>query len=196
VYIYATIVVCKSPLAYLTLALGNEKIQFNPLKTQVMKNYYKQPEGKEILRRLLRISVMGIIILLWILIDKGNIYGQSLGTQDRSLSQALDAEVDSPLYKGGDGDPEGDELPTDDEGDDFVTRPNPVEGELVFDFEFTVRTDIPFEVLDPLGRLAAHGTFEQGISSQSIDFSKFRPGMYIVRLDLGDKVKVRRIIKN
>lgn len=161
-----------------------------------MKNYYKQEERKELLGRLLRISVMGVIVLLWILIDKGNIYGQSLGDQNKALKQALDAQVGSPFFKGGDGDPEGDDLPTDEEGDEFVTRPNPVQGELVFDFEFTVRTDIPYEVLDPLGRLAAHGTFQQGINSQGIDFSKFRSGMYIVRLHLGDKVKVRRIIKN
>lgn len=161
-----------------------------------MKHNYKQQEGHELLGRLLKISVISILILVWILIDKGNIYGQSLTQKDDASKQALQGQMDSPLFKGGDDEPSGDELPTDDEGDDFVTRPNPVKTELVFDFEFTVKTNIPYDVLDPLGRLAAQGTFEPGIRTQSIDFSKFKTGMYIVRLDLGDKVKVRRIIKN
>lgn len=161
-----------------------------------MKNNYQQQKGNELLGRLLKLSAIGILILVWILIDKGNVYGQSLTQKDLTLKKAQHTQMDTPLFKGGDDEPDSEGLPTEDEGDEFVTKPNPVKDELVFDFEFTVRTAIPYEVVDPLGRLAAQGNFVPGIRSQTIDFSKFKTGMYIVRLDLGDKVKVRRIIKN
>jgi len=67
--------------------------------------------------------------------------------------------------------------------------------DLVFDFEFTVKVGIPYEVVDALGRLAVKGTFSPGISTQSIDLSRLRTGMYLVRLDMGRKVEVRKILK-
>ena len=159
-----------------------------------MKNIYSESKNKKAVRGLLRVSAIIIMVMVWILIDKGNIYGQSISDRDVISKSDVAQGLQSAQLREGD-DERGGELPAEDEGDEFVVRPNPVVGELVFDFEFTVKSGIPYEVLDPLGRLAAQGIFEPGVSSQSIDFSHLKTGMYLVRLDLGDKMEVRRIIK-
>lgn len=164
-----------------------------------MKNIYRQSESEKAVGRLLRISAVIIMVMVWILIDKGNIYGQSLSQKDAVSKQLTGQSVQSPQFREGDGDDsgrDGDIIPTDDDDSgEFVVKPNPVHTDLVFDFEFTVRTGIPYQVVDPLGRLVARGVFEPGVSTQSLDFSRFKSGLYIVTLDLGDKVAVRRIVK-
>ncbi len=159
-----------------------------------MSNIYKNLKDGKPVKSLARITAIIIMVMVWILIDKGNIYGQSIADRDVISKSALSSETQSPQLRESD-DVRGDELPTEDEGDLFTARPNPVQQELVFDFEFTVRSGIPVEVLDPLGRIAYQGHFEPGVSTQSLDFSGFKKGMYIVRLDLGGKVAIRRIIK-
>jgi hypothetical protein len=159
-----------------------------------MKNIYNESKSEKAVRGPLRISAIVIMVMVWILIDKGNIYGQSISDRDVISKSDVAHGIQSAQLRER-ADEEGGELPIEDKGGEFVARPNPVIGELVFDFEFTVKTGIPFEVLDPLGRLAAQGTFEPGVSSQSIDLSHLKTGMYLVRLDLGDKMEVRRIIK-
>ncbi|MDB4678453.1 T9SS type A sorting domain-containing protein [bacterium] len=162
-----------------------------------MKNIYKDYKSHKAVKGLLRISAIIIMAIVWILIDKGNIYGQSLADRAQISKEALgQAEVlQSPLFKGGDDDRDGD-IPTEgDEDNTFTVKPNPVEGDLVFDFEFTVKTTIPVEIYNPLGKLVDQSTFVPGVSSQKLDFRRLPVGMYIVRLDLGDKTEVRRIIK-
>lgn len=162
-----------------------------------MNKIYKDSEREKVVSRLVKLSAVVIMVMVWILIDKGNIYGQNLPQgaetlktkvlQDSPSAQLRLAEDDGGGRDGG--------LPVDDGGDEFVTRPNPVVTELVFDFEFTVKMGVPYQVVDPLGRLVAQGTFEPGINTQSIDFSRFKEGMYLVRLQIGEKVAVRKILK-
>lgn len=159
-----------------------------------MSNIYKNIKDGKPARSLARITAIIIMVMVWILIDKGNIYGQSISDRDVISQSSLEGETQSALLREGD-DPRGDEIPTEDEGGHFTARPNPVQQDLVFDFEFTVKEGIPVQVLDPLGRLAFAGVFEPGINTQTLDFSRFKKGMYIVRLDLGDKIAIRRIIK-
>ncbi len=159
-----------------------------------MKNIYKSIKDGKPAKRLGRITIIIIMAMVWILIDKGNIYGQSLDHRSVISKSSIESETQSALLREGD-DVRGDEIPTGDEGDYFTLKPNPVEHDLVFDFEFTVKEGIPVQVLDPLGRLAYTGVFQPGISTQTLDFSGFKTGMYIVRLDFGDKIEVRRIIK-
>ena len=159
-----------------------------------MRNIYKKITDNKPVKSLARITAIIIMVMVWILIDKGNIYGQSISDRDVISKSSPEAETQSPQLREGD-DIRGDEIPTEDEGDVFTARPNPVQQDLVFDFEFTVKEGIPVQVLDPLGRLAYQGVFEPGINTQTLDFSRFKKGMYIVRLDLGNKIAVRRIIK-
>lgn len=160
-----------------------------------MNNIYKNLKEGGPLKGLARVSAILIMIMVWILIDKGNIYGQSL-SQDE-VKQPLRIEKVSTsgadLAKSGGG--EGDLLDDSDEDTDFQVYPNPVKQDLVFDFEFTVREAIPYEVLSPLGRLVAKGEFEPGLSVQGLDFSRFKSGMYIVRLTINGKSKVKRVIR-
>jgi hypothetical protein len=163
----------------------------------MMKNIYNDYKSNKAVKGLLRISTIIIMAIVWILIDKGNIYGQSLAEKSQLSKEVLQHSVayQNPMFKDGDGSRDGD-LPVEgDEDNEFVVKPNPVEGELVFDFEFTVRASIPVEIYDPLGKLVDTGVFEPGISTQKLDFSKYPTGMYIVRLNLGNKMETRRVIK-
>ncbi|MGB1316856.1 MAG: T9SS type A sorting domain-containing protein [Flavobacteriales bacterium] len=160
-----------------------------------MKNIYKSLKDREPAKKLVRISAIIIMVAVWILIDKGNIYGQSISDRDVISKSKSESIAPSALLREGEDLRDGDELPIVDEGDLFTIKPNPVQHELVFDFEFTVKTTIPYEVLDPLGRLAFQGAFEPGVATQSLDFSRLKTGMYIVRMHLGDKLEVRRVIK-
>lgn len=165
-----------------------------------MKNIYTPIKSHKAAKSLLRISAIIIMIMVWILIDKGNVYGQSFATHTQLSKQALsrgDSNQD-PLFRKGDGSRNGDLASPGSEGNeenDFTVKPNPVEGDLVFDFEFTVRQAIPVVVYDPMGKLVDETTFEPGINSQKIDFSHLPKGMYIVRLDIAGKTEVRRIVK-
>ena len=160
-----------------------------------MSNIYNSIKERKPGKKLARIAGIIIMIAVWILIDKGNIYGQSISDRDVISKSALKSDVQSPSFRKGE-DVKGDELPTVDEGDLITARPNPVQQELVFDFEFTVKENgIPYEVLDPLGRISFQGVFEPGINRHSLDFSSMKKGMYLVRMDLGGKLIVKRIIK-
>ncbi|MBI1286651.1 MAG: T9SS type A sorting domain-containing protein [Flavobacteriales bacterium] len=169
-----------------------------------MNKIYKDSDGERAVSRLLKISAVVIMVMVWILIDKGNIYGQN-AAKVSSVSKTLHPQtIQSPQFKGGDGGDGGDGgegsggegggVPPSDDGG-FVIKPNPVQTDLVFDFEFTVRTAIPVQIYDPLGRLVDQQVFQPGLNSQKLDFSKYQTGMYLVRLDLGNRVEVRRVIK-
>jgi len=162
-----------------------------------MKNIYKDYKSHKAVKGLLRISTIIIMAIVWILIDKGNIYGQGLAVKSQISKQALEQTetLQSPLFKGGDDDGNGDILTEGDEDNAFTVKPNPVEDDLVFDFEFTVKNAIPVEIYNPLGKLVDQTTFEPGVNTQKLNLSRLPMGMYIVRLDLGNKTEVRRIIK-
>lgn len=164
-----------------------------------MKNIYNEYKSNKAVKGLLRVSVIITMVIVWILIDKGNVYGQNLANQALLSKQVLGQPetVHSPFFKDGDGSRDGDDdLPIENEVDnEFTIKPNPVEGDLVFDFEFTVKTEMPVEIYDPLGKLVDTGVFVPGVSTQKLDLSRLPTGMYIVRLNLGSKAEVRRIIK-
>ena len=159
-----------------------------------MKNIYKNLKAGRTLRGLARVSAILIMMMVWILIDKGNVYGQSLSEDSKLIAKAVKLDVtDESMLKSGGG--EGDLLDDSDEGTDFQVYPNPVKQDLVFDFEFTVKEAIPYEVISALGRLVAVGEFEPGVTTQELDFSRFQSGMYIIRLTIDGKSKVKRVIR-
>ncbi len=154
---------------------------------------YKGSPDNRNYSKLIRISAIIIMVMVWILIDKGNIYGQDAAEITSIAKSDESRSIQSPSLREGDG---RDDLKIEsDEGTHFTVKPNPVVQDLVFDFEFTIKTGIPYEVIDPLGRLAAEGTFDPGIATQTISFADLQDGMYLVRLDMGDRLEVRRIIK-
>jgi len=140
---------------------------------------------------------LSLFIMVWILIDKGNAAGQSSSytSSDSKKRIAISQSNSEPQFKFG---IEGSETPDDGSGEtteEFVVYPNPVENELVFDFEFQVKTGIPFEVLDALGRRMDIGSFKPGLNTQRLDFSKYRSGLYLIRVSLGNTTVVKRVIK-
>jgi hypothetical protein len=163
----------------------------------MMKNIYNNYKSHKAVKGLLRVSTIIIMAIVWILIDKGNIYGQGLADKSQLTKQELEqsSDVQTPVLREGDGSRDGDIPIEEDEDNTFTVKPNPVQDDLVFDFEFTVKTAIPVEIYNPLGKLVDQSTFVPGISSQKLDFRRLPVGMYIVRLDLGNKTEVRRIIK-
>lgn len=161
-----------------------------------MKQMYNYLKQDSLLKSVGKVAVVVILMMVWILIDKGNVYGQSQ-VSIKSHLEMSDSDQ-APLFKDGDEDgglTDGELGGEGDEDNNFEVYPNPVEGDLVFDFEFTVRTDSPYEIIDPQGRLVRSGQIQSGIAAHSIDLSGLRTGMYIVRVELGGKHKVQRIIK-
>lgn len=160
-----------------------------------MKKMYSRSMDAVSLKAVARISVVIILVMVWILIDKGNVYGQSTSKQMQLSKQTNASTQDGPSFKDGDEDQTDDELGGTDEGDVFTTFPNPVVQDLVFDFEFTVKEGIPYDVHDMLGKLEMRGEFKPHIKTQKLDLSSLRPGIYMVRLKLGNKMVVRKILK-
>jgi hypothetical protein len=128
------------------------------------------------------------LVMVWILIDKGNALGQSARQATEVGSQAT---ASGPLFRDG---IRGGET-EDDETGDFNIFPNPVDDDAVFDFEFTVRKGMPYEVTDALGRLVQSGTFEADLQQQRIDMSGYRSGLYMVRVNVAGRAVVKRIYK-
>jgi len=128
------------------------------------------------------------LVMVWILIDKGNALGQSARQATEVGSQAT---ASGPQFRNG---IRGGDIEEDETGD-FHVFPNPVDDEAVFDFEFTVRKEMPYEVTDALGRLVQSGTFEADLQQQRIDMSGYRSGLYMVRVNVAGRAVVKRIYK-
>lgn len=163
----------------------------------MMKNIYTTSNSHKAVKGLLRVSAIIIMVMVWILIDKGNVYGQNAITQAQLSKQDLNQEVSNqtPVFRKGDESQDGGIPIEGNGGNEFTIKPNPVEGELVFDFEFTVKEAVPVIVFDAMGKLVDQTTFEPGINSQKMNFSHLPTGMYIVRLDIAGKTEVRRIVR-
>ncbi|MCB9185979.1 MAG: T9SS type A sorting domain-containing protein [Flavobacteriales bacterium] len=161
------------------------------------KIYNDFKEGRPV-KGLVRISAILILIMVWILIDKGNIYGQSVDQDSKSFAKSVKPDVGSQaLFKSGGGE-DGDimeEGSGSDGGNSFEVYPNPVVGDLVFDFEFTVREGAPYEVLDLQGKLIERGVIKPGASKHTLDMKELPTGLYFLRVDLGGKLQVKRVIK-
>ncbi len=157
-----------------------------------MRNIYKRLQSENKLGGLLRISAILMMIMVWILIDKGNVYGQESSVRDLISKTDVTSNAQTALLRELSDDTQ---LASTEDKNQFVLMPNPFTKELVFDFEFTIKTGIPFEVICPLGRLVQSGHFEPGISVQHLDLSHLQNGMYLIRLNMGDRVEVRRVIK-
>lgn len=143
----------------------------------------------------MRPLVFMITVVVWILIDKGNIYGQGRMEKDVIQKKVERNVTDSGFYKSEDSRDDPRPGGEEDESDHFTVKPNPVEQDLVFDFEFTVREGVPYEVFSPSGQLVAAGTLPPFSSNQSIDLSALPSGMYVLRLVIAEKARVRKIIK-
>ena len=71
-----------------------------------MKNIYNDYKNHKAVKGLLRVSTIIIMAIVWILIDKGNIYGQSIAEKSQLSKKALEqpTAAQSPLFRTGDGD--------------------------------------------------------------------------------------------
>jgi len=144
---------------------------------------------------LLKAAAVVALVMVWILIDKGNALGQASQDVRHSVKQSeATAQHPSPLFRNGSRDGKPDDEGGDEDGD-FNIYPNPVKDDAVFDFEFTVKTDIPYEVTDALGRLMERGFFVPDLQKQTINFLEYRAGLYLVRVQFGNRAVVKRVIK-
>lgn len=167
-------------------------------KQEVMKNIYNDLKCGRLVGRVLKVSAILVMIMVWILIDKGNIYGQTIAQKVKTAEYAVvGADSDQSLFKAN-GDDEGgiiDEGSGVDEDNSFDAYPNPFERDLVFDFEFTVREGCPYEVIDVQGKLVEQGTLQPGSAQYHIDLSQLKTGMYFVRVNIGNSLQVKRLVK-
>ena len=164
-----------------------------------MKNMYNDLKQSSSVKGVAKVSAILILMLVWILIDKGNVYGQSLAVDSKVLQKARRSNsVSEDAFTKAGGGEDGDII---DEGsgsdgdNSFDAFPNPFEQDLVFDFEFTVREGAPYEVVDVQGKLVEQGTLAPGASQYKVDLGNLKTGMYFVRVDMGSSVQVKRIIK-
>lgn len=164
-----------------------------------MKNIYNDLKQSGSIKGAAKISAILIMMLVWILIDKGNVYGQSLALDSKVSQKASKSNsvIEDAFTKAGGGE-DGDIIDegTGSDGDNsFDVFPNPFERDLVFDFEFTVREGAPYEVVDVQGRLVEQGTIAPGVSQYRVDLGDLKTGMYFVRVDVGSTLVVKRLIK-
>ncbi len=144
---------------------------------------------------LLKAAAVVALVMVWILIDKGNALGQESNIVRQSVKHAQQTTGSAtPLLRDGSRDGGIGEDGEDGSGD-FSVFPNPVKDDAVFDFGFTVRGELPYQITDALGRLVDQGTFVPDLKRQTVDFSRYRTGMYLVRVQMGNKAVVKRIIK-
>ncbi|MGK0385144.1 MAG: hypothetical protein ACJAVL_001900, partial [Bacteroidia bacterium] len=61
----------------------------------MMKNIYNNYKNHKAVKGLLRVSTIIIMAIVWILIDKGNIYGQSLADKSQLTKQELEQSSDA-----------------------------------------------------------------------------------------------------
>ena len=145
--------------------------------------------GGKISRMVLILTVM----FIWILIDAGNVYGQS----ERSVPQKVRSIDVNPMMR--EGADQGVILEESHE-EGFEIKPNPTRGTMVFDFEFIIRTgdeETSVDVFDSMGRLAIHmdldaETIETGLK---LDLGQQLPGTYIVVVRNGERLFTKRILK-
>jgi len=169
-----------------------------------MNNIYNDFKQGKPLKGLVRISAILALIMAWILIDKGNIYGQNLTVTAKTAKTAkntVSEDSGQSLFKTRGDDEDDDEIikedPDSDDDNNFDAYPNPFEKDLVFDFEFTVRQEqgAPVEVIDMQGKIVEKGTLEPGSAQYKMDLSGLQAGMYLVRVKTGSKLQVKRVIK-
>lgn len=164
-----------------------------------MKNMYNDLKHSDLGKKVLKMSAILIMIMVWILIDKGNVYGQSRALKGQISKEKLSGQVDQSMFKAGGGDDDGiiDEGSGSEGGNSFDAYPNPFERELVFDFEFTVKQEegIPVEILDVQGRLVLQALLPSGSSQYKIDLGDLKTGMYFARVAIGNDLQVKRVIK-
>lgn len=142
-------------------------------------------------RTLMRVLAALVVLAIWILIDKGNVYGQSVSAL--TTSQTKTAEL---ALGNRDGDPTSGQ--TDPNGG-MVVYPNPVKEVLVFDFEFTVRgsQSADVHIVNALGQTVLRGTVStEGGPAAMMRLDGLKPGLYMVRAVCGGKEMVKRIIKD
>jgi hypothetical protein len=143
------------------------------------------------MQTIMKAAAVIALVMVWILIDKGNALGQSAR---QAMEVGSQQATSSPLARFGDPDGETGDGSGNSDGD-FSVFPNPVDDDAVFDFEFTVRKDMPYEVTDALGRLVQSGTFKADLQQQRIDMSGYRPGLYMVRVNVAGRAIVKRLYK-
>ena len=146
------------------------------------------PQSRTDSRILWRIVVAILVLAVWILIDKGNVYGQT--SAKTSVASAKESGyVITDNRSGG--------KPDEDDDGGMIVYPNPTRDILVFDFEFTVRggSSGQCQITDALGRIVHSGQVSTDGATNRISLGHLRPGLYLARVELDDRTIVRRFFK-
>lgn len=162
------------------------------LKHSIMRNTFTINENK--LHAFGKALFLITVLAIWILIDTGNVYGQS---KMEHGSVDLEKEPTEVAAKAGD-DQKGSRGGIDPEQGGFTIYPVPTEDDLVFDFEFTVKTEnISLQVVDPQGRVVINEFLDGSFFNQrhTIDMSTQPNGAYVVVVRKGARVFTKQLLK-
>ena len=139
-------------------------------------------------------AVLLSVVFIWILIDAGNVYGQAYSMKTDKVRTA----DSNPMFR--EGIEEGEMLDEIKGEQGFQMKPNPTNGDLVFDFEFIIRSgqdDTSINVFDAMGRLAYQSKLNSEVIENGLrlDLQNLFPGTYIVVVENGDQKFIKRFLK-
>jgi hypothetical protein len=85
------------------------------------------------------------------------------------------------------------------EGLDFLEEmkvlPNPTDGQLNVNLEFTNFTKARISILNKLGQVVLSNQVEGSLINKEYDINRLAKGMYFVKLEVGNGVVIKKIIK-
>lgn len=78
---------------------------------------------------------------------------------------------------------------------DWKIYPNPTFGELHIDVDLKGTQEASLELYGLSGRLLSREIFNQSLNGHTIDVSQYAVGMYLVKLQIGDQIETRKLMK-
>ena len=72
--------------------------------------------------------------------------------------------------------------------------PNPAKDKVSIDFGVTVTDEVKLWVMDVYGKVVTEAAWEQGSRSYSMDLNSVAPGLYFVKVMVGEEVQTKRLV--
>jgi hypothetical protein len=76
----------------------------------------------------------------------------------------------------------------------LTVSPNPAKDKLSIDFAMTVTDEVKLWVMDMYGKVVTEAAWEQGNRSYSMDLNSVAPGLYFVKVMVGEEVQTKRLV--
>jgi hypothetical protein len=78
----------------------------------------------------------------------------------------------------------------------FRVYPNPVNGLVCIEFEKTIKFKTYIELMDISGKVVYKGIPDQDGSKHSINLTEFASGIYFLKVQIGETIRVKKVVKN